>query len=531
MARYFISPKALQELATFAYTHAWLILPNLLKLEYWHSPCSFTILRVLHRLCRPQLRSFVLRTFPLAILKRQPTDLQLYSLIAQGDSEVEEVVMAMLKNVQTMCPDLRDFSVAVDEDSKPLVKAVLDTAMSFKHLTSFRCGSTTLPISISALVHLALLPNLQVLTFSTDRISWFKADFLLLDIKPRDTIFPALRDLAMLSTALHIPMKVLSYISSPHFTTLNVKVLKPVPRKQLLPFFYTIRGGRRPQRRASLKNISVSMDVACGDVPPAPITLPTIDSILCLHDIRVLHLDILCPWDVDDGFLNEVAECLPHLNALSLGVERPWHAQPQYANSVLTHRPSATFSGLLTVARECLELRSLGVEFDTDVGVSLDQPDVMHPYFPGARGCELEHFSVGFSRIPDGDDVALAGQLSNLFPDLQSFDSCWIELHDADEGRGRERIEREGAAYKMDADVVARMAECQQQAMAWATVQRTVQEFSLIRSQEQRWFIENVLPGKAKSKESRIPLELPRPITWEEFDVGKDMGLLFGATT
>ncbi|KAI1790174.1 hypothetical protein LXA43DRAFT_947512, partial [Ganoderma leucocontextum] len=323
--RYFIGPKALQELATFANVHQWLILPNLLKLEYWHGPCSFTILRVIHRLCRPQLRSFVLRTFPLALLKRPPTDLQLYSLISQGDNDAEEVVMTMLKKVQAICPDLRDFSIAVDEDSKPLVKAILDTAMSFKHLTSFRCGSTTLPISIPALVHLALLPNLEVLTFATDRVSWFKTDFLLLDVKPKSAVFPALRDLAMLSTTLHVPMKVLSYISSRHFATLSVKVLKPVPRKHLLPFFYRIRG-HKPRRRA-LKSISISMDVARsdgGDGPPDPIKLMTIESILRLPGIRVLHLDILCPWDVDDTFLIEVSECLPHLTALNLGVERPW---------------------------------------------------------------------------------------------------------------------------------------------------------------------------------------------------------------
>ncbi|KAM5534997.1 hypothetical protein V8D89_011370 [Ganoderma adspersum] len=532
VARYFIAAKALQELATFAHAHGWLILPNLLKLEYWHSPCSFTILRVLHRLCRPQLRSFALRTFPLALLKRPPTDLQLYSLIPQGDNDMEEVVMGILKRVQAICPDLHDFSVAVDEDSKPLVKAVLDTAMSFRHLTSFRCGSTTLPISIPALIHLALLPNLEVLTFSTDRVSWFQSDFLLLDIKPRSAVFPAIRDIAMLSTTLEVPMKILSYISSRHFTTLNVKVLKPVPRKNLIPFFNAIRGRwQQPRRRESLKNISISMDVVRSDgsdAPPDPIRLTTIDSILCLRGIRILHLDILCPWDVDDDFLFEVAECLPHLAALNLGAERPWHAHAQEKSDLLTYRPPATLEGLLEFARECLNLRNLGVEFDTDIRVPLSQPGMFRPPFPGARGCALEHLSVGFSRIdvgPGGDDamdVALAGQLSNLFPDLQTFDSCWLDLYDADQEREAARRVREGDAYKEDATVAARMDACWRQGMAWTTVQRTIQEFSLVRSQEQRWYIENVLPNKPKAKNGRNPNPIGFPSREERVSEGSD---------
>ncbi len=444
----------------------------------------------------------------------------------------------MLKKVQAICPNLHDFSVAVDEDSKPMVKAVLDTAMSFKHLTSFRCGSTTLPISIPALVHLALLPNLQVLTFATDRVSWFKTDFLLLDVKPKSAVFPALRDLAMLSTTLDVPMKVLSYISSPHFTTLNVKVLKPVPRKYLIPFFLSIRG-RSWRRRALLKNISISMDVVRSDgtdAPPTPITLTTVEAILCLGSIRVLHLDILCPWDVDDLFLIEVAGCLPHLTALNLGVERPWKGK----GGVLEHRPRATFTGLHFLARSCLGLRNLAVEFDTDPFVSLGHPDRMRPPFPGACGCALERLSVGFSRIEgEGADVALAGQLANLFPDLRTFDSCWLDLHDAEQECEAQRSAREGAAYRADAAVEARMDVCWQQATAWTTVQRTVQEFSLIRSQEQRWYIEKVLPGKAGVNAGRFPLGLPWHIAREElsesgsegsnFAMDQVLGFLFAA--
>ena len=451
---------------------------------------------------------------------------------------MEEVITGMLKRVQAICPDLHDFSVAVDEDSKPLVKAVLDTAMSFKHLTSFRCGSTTLPISIPALIHLALLPNLEVLTFSTDRVSWFQSDFLLLDVKPRSTVFPVLRDIAMLSTTVDVPMKILSYISSRHFTTLNVKVLKPVPRKNLIPFFSAIRGRwQQPRRRASLKNITISMDVVRSDgsdAPPDPIGLTTIDSILCLRGIRVLHLDLLCPWDVDDGFLFEVAECLPHLVALSLGVERPWHAHARAKSDLFTYRPPATFEGLLEFARECLDLRSLGVEFDTDVSVPLSQPGMFRPPFPGARGCALEHLSVGLSRIDVGDDaadVALAGQLSNLFPDLQTFDSCWLDLHDVDRERETARLVREGNAYKADPVVVARMDGCWRQAMAWTTVQRTIQEFSLIRSQEQRWYIEKVLPNKPKAKSERNTMGFPSREEWVSEDsdaMDEDTDFLFG---
>ncbi|KAI0754862.1 hypothetical protein C8Q80DRAFT_394500 [Daedaleopsis nitida] len=399
--------------------------------------------------------------------------------------DFEEDAVHILTRLQKLCPNLQQFGMYADPSSVHIGSVVMDACLSFKNLTSFDCGGTTLPLSFKAFTYLASLPNLQQLKFATDRKSWSFDDFWLLDHKPKDKIFPALRDLRMTTLTIRLAMKMLPYIHSRRLRHIEVKVIHAILRKQVLPLVYVICCLRGQYR---LEHVELSLDVIRSDgdksQPPEPIRGKTIIPFFSLISLRRLHLDIYCPWDIDDDSLKQVALSCPCLTTLELGVDRPW------PTDVLTRPlPRVTFIGLMWVALMCPRLETLGIEWHPDVDSAQKDRGAMMPIV-FTRESALTKLRVGFSRLPERDTLATTSLLSNFFPDLRTVESAWgarrrAEMREAQQIR--ERLEKDGGVYVPDPEQAERCKAYGNHGSQWTLVGQTVPEWSLIRGQERDW--------------------------------------------
>ncbi|KAI0686983.1 hypothetical protein C8Q76DRAFT_635718, partial [Earliella scabrosa] len=322
--RYVLHPSALRDLEAHFETAGWTILPNLRKLEFYPLPMPYTILRSLPSLCNPRLHTFHVKTYDsFEGISECPRPAE--------HQDFEEHAIVMLSRLLKICPELREFSLGVIPSSVPIVKSVVDACCSFRRLTSFCCGEMTLPLTFKAITHLALLPDLQVLMFASDRSFWTFDDFWLLDHKPKDKIFPSLRNLGMISSTIDVPLKLLPYVSSRHLEQITIKIDGGVSRKRVKPLFSAIADLKG---RKAIEHIHIVMDVlptnknstvtTDGDACPEPISETTLGPLLGLYKLSRLILDILCPWSINDDLLHRMSLVWPNLTVLELGIERPW---------------------------------------------------------------------------------------------------------------------------------------------------------------------------------------------------------------
>lgn len=491
--RFFIHSQALRTLEAYFEAQGWRILPHLRQLEHFLAPTlAYPTLRSVPFLCNPGLRSFHVRTYT------SPDDFASehngYPQPAEHQ-DFEEHVTFMLARLKELCPRLREFTLAVIPSSVPIVDATVDACLSFKHLTQFCCGETTLPITFKAFTHLALLPNLQVLRFASDRTYWTFDDFWLLDHKPKSKIFPALRDIGMIVLTIHLPLKILPYISSRQLKRVEVKVMHDVPRNQLNPLFSTISALKG---HASIDHIHMVFDVVRSDgdkkLPPDPICEKTLLPLLLLPQLSRLELDILCPWDINDTFLLDMSLAWRKLTILELGIHRPW--QPENLDDDTRPIPRVTFDGLIVVSRVCQYLQTLGVEWAPDVratprrNIGITVPNVFTHF------STLQQLRVGLSRIKAGEEMSLAGLLSNIFPQLREVESYWRTLYYTELDERETRIER-GEEVAPDEGRVERWAAYERKAEKWRVVEELLPELGLIRAQERTWNEEHGVYEKA----------------------------------
>ncbi|KAI0769997.1 hypothetical protein C8Q74DRAFT_1369232 [Fomes fomentarius] len=498
--RFFIHSQALRKLEAYFEAQGWRILPHLRQLEHFLAPTlAYPTLRSVPFLCNPGLRSFHVRTY------MSPDDFASeYNGHPQPEEhqDFEEHVTFMLARLKALCPKLREFTLAVIPSSVPIVNATMDACLSFKHLTEFCCGETTLPITFKAFTHLALLPNLQVLRFASDRTYWTFDDFWLLDHKPKSKIFPALRDIGMIVLTIDLPLKILPYISSRQLKRIEVKVMRDVPRNQINPLFSTILALKG---YTSIDHIHMMFDVVRSDgdknLPPDPICEKTLLPLLALPQLSRLELDILCPWDIDDAFLVRMSLAWPELTVLELGIHRPW--QPENLDDDTRPIPRVTFHGLIALSRVCPNLQTLGVEWAPDVrdthrrNMGCTVPNVF------TRLSALQQLRVGFSRIRAGEEMGVAGLLSNMFPQLREVESYWRTLYCIELDERETRIER-GEEVAPDEGRLERWATYERKAEKWRTVEEMLPELVLIREQERAWNEEHGVYEKAADEIVRM---------------------------
>ena len=396
-------------------------------------------------------------------------------------------------------PQLREFSIGVNPSSMPIVSAVIESICSFKHLTNLRCCGTTLPLPVKAFVHIALLPSLRTFSFAATDIYWTNSQFWLLDHKPRPKLFPALQELGIVTLSSSFAAKLLSYVGSRRLTRLVLKVIRDIPRKDVLRLLEAI---GNIDASDVLEHLYILLDVVSNDGQPgdpAPITGKTLQPLYALDRLTRIQLDIHCPWGVDDGDLHEMAYTWPMMTVLELGIERPWRGSS--ANSVLDlPPPRPTFYGLLMLSR-CLQLKTLGLEWNTDVNspeALMVQEDFSRPR-PDI--CMLGRLRIGLSRVLPGDELRVSGLLARLFLDLKRIETGWVVLWHEERTREQERQASEGEAYVADMPAAERIRAYLGIHTRWRAISQFAQECGFIRYQERNWYFSNYERGYTPSDE------------------------------
>ncbi|OJT09902.1 hypothetical protein TRAPUB_13645 [Trametes pubescens] len=470
--------------------------------------------RAFHVLFGPKLQKLDIYSFD------DPPPTVFVPPMAQAD---QEAFASMVHKLQEISPGLQELALSLRPGGSIIASAVSAVVPDLKHLVCLRLADGTAPISPATFAHLARLPNLEILAFSTDDSPWADTPKTLsAPGNAGETLFPALHRLHITAPTLALPIQLLRLVGSPHIESLAIDALKVVPRSQIRPLFRAI--GSMPARgNIQELEIQVREVIAHGAAPgapwdetppPRPIGQPTLSPLLALPHLVDLMLNICCPFDVDDTLLGTFATTWPHMDRLILGTSRTWgmistrdfpydagdvdddgtpdakedelaadiargHAVADATlgppheplDSAPSRSPRATLFGLRALAARNPDLDVLGLELTTNVSAGLELPRERAP----ARRA-LDTLSVGLSPIED--PFAVAAFLSHSFVEIARVESSWEEEMEGDEEDELEEdlfVEREGWS---DARLFRRR---------WLAVEMLVPMFEEIRRQERRW--------------------------------------------
>ncbi|TFK93063.1 hypothetical protein K466DRAFT_160374 [Polyporus arcularius HHB13444] len=186
VVNYVATPDVLRELVRVATAHNWRLLPNVHTIACEDDTPSVSISSHISHLFGPQLRAFRFE-------HHDPTKEPTFDEPPQAHVEHEEDITEMLRVVKMHAPQLVQLEIHVDPSSVSIVKALSDVALSCQSLVSFRCGAMNLPITPGALGHLALLPLLEYLSFTSVDGTFTVDEIRAFNRLPHAETFPRLR--------------------------------------------------------------------------------------------------------------------------------------------------------------------------------------------------------------------------------------------------------------------------------------------------------------------------------------------------
>lgn len=314
------SPSVYEALASILQSRP--LLPNVRVVEHYtlDSIYSHRILRSIHVLFGPRLLTLDLVA---GAHGRYPFNPDRPGLLDKVDWEDD--IACMLSKIEHLAPGLRNLELFIDPSSRVIAAAVSSVICGLNHLTSVRLRSDRFPLTPAAFAHLASLPSLTTLEFSTDQTFRRDSDFNpLLYTTPLP--FPALRDLRITTPTLELLVRFLAFITSPYIVSLIVTATADVSRCEL-PSLLSAIAAHPSCNSLQILYVDVNNVVRSDgrtDVAPSPICAETLVPLWGLPLIRELRLDVHCPFDVDDALLRKIGLKWVKLKHLMLGTQHPW---------------------------------------------------------------------------------------------------------------------------------------------------------------------------------------------------------------
>ena len=273
----------------------------------------------------------------------------------------------MLTRLHVIAPNLHRLVLNVEGQTSlahvhaPILSSV--AVNTSEHLRAFHVAN--MAINLFALRHLAELPTLTVLGIKLDdAITATDLEFLR---EPGKRHFPRLtgiylshsNDLSFLSLFLqHIQPTVA------HLRTIDFTVDVSIPFQQVTDFLNTVvnRDGVDV-----IEGISLKCWVSQESPGPHVLTEDHLRPFFALRALTCFDLDVKCEFDIDSTTLAKVAAAWPNLTTLGLG---PAHE---------AKASKVTLEGLIPLARECPQLKRLGLTIDAQT--PLEAPvDLNGPY-------------------------------------------------------------------------------------------------------------------------------------------------------
>ncbi|KAI0720574.1 hypothetical protein C8T65DRAFT_724949 [Cerioporus squamosus] len=396
---------------------------------------------------------------------------------------VKEDIANMLGALGSHAPDLRKLSVAVDNTSPSIVKAFWGVVLLCQNLVSINHYSSEFPITPAALRHLASLPFLEELTFSSKDGSFTLEETKAFDRLPRSKTFPRLCSVEMVLRNLSVATVFVRHISSPFLQGLDVVIMEGVgvPYKAVIPFFRAL---RKLPGIPSLESVNVQFDAYCDEEHkdgPQPISHQMLRPLLASPNMSCFELRVGCPFELNDAFLEDMVRAWPHMRILRLG---------EYYPQDLEYTPKVTLNAIITMARGWPRLKEMSLCFDADVSrvppSRLKELRKSNRADPGGKALhDLDFMNVGLTKIHD--EMAVAAIVSELFTPVGEAYSSWGDQAQEEEEEERRRMEEEGDAFVPDPDVAARIALYMDYADRWSSMYELMSQIDLIRRQEQNW--------------------------------------------
>ncbi|KAI0647943.1 hypothetical protein C8Q79DRAFT_924986 [Trametes meyenii] len=339
-------------------------------------------------------------------------------------------------------------------------------ASKFHHLTTFK--TFTQPLEPRALFHLASLPSLRVIgaqldhRFDEEMLSFFNP------VRRRaGRSFHGLVELRLdHDDFVQLPRTVIRAVQSFRLHCVHVRIRRGITRAEhIRELFKTLAGSDacavihtvRLELGDLMYNIATLQDVVSGE---------TLAPLYALKRLSHLSLHVKGPVTITDEDLSDAASAWPQLTHL--------HLEPGYRVSPLdgvVFKPSATFAGLVTLARGCPLLEHLGVAINPHTAALPDARGTADLRMRPGRGVlhrALRRLDIGLSPLEEGKDVLFAAALSDVFPGLQYIGDHWRYVPTQPMVDGAARARREAYAKR------------------WGNVRRLFPTLVQVRVQERR---------------------------------------------
>ncbi|KAI0667630.1 hypothetical protein C8Q78DRAFT_993957 [Trametes maxima] len=338
----------------------------------------------------------------------------------------------------------------------------------FRNLVSFK--TFTQPVEPQALCHLSRLPFLRMIGVQLDHR--FDKEMLSLFDPVRGDAGRGFYGLVELrldhNDYVQLPRAVLSTVRSFRLRYVHIRVRYGITSAEdIRDLFKTLAGSNacaaihtvRLELGDLMYNIATLQGVVSGR---------TLAPLYALKRLSYLSLHAKGPVTVTNQDLCDAASAWPRLTHL--------HLEPGYRLSPLdgtVFKPSATFAGLVALARRCPLLEHIGIALDPHTAALPDVHGVADLNTRPAQGFvhrALRWLDVGLSPLEEGEDVRFAAALSDVFPGLQYMNNHWQYMYP-------------GPVV----NAVAAMLQREEYAERWGDVRRLVSVFVHVREQERRW--------------------------------------------
>lgn len=326
---------------------------------------------------------------------------------------IERLTFAPSLTVLTVKADGRERGYCRDIDLDHLSIPLATASAAFRSLTSLSVPE--IPLLPSALSHLASIASLQ------DAEIYIRSRDFDWGCLPTNTAcataFMLLHCLSIRSDSLECVIALLRAFAFPFLEEIVVQVEDLVYDILFKSFAQEL--ASRPFARERMTTIDLRLGQLSNEPlnEAVPIYLRAeLAPLFALSALQALSIRGHCHVILDDAALDDVSRAWPGITALYLEPAR----RSKDALVIRLHNPAwppATMTGLLCIAEQCHQLRSLGLVLDLDTLPSTSELRRARARLT-ARGtpCPLRNFAVGWSRL--GDHIRLASTLSAWFPAL-----------------------------------------------------------------------------------------------------------------
>ncbi|KAI0657295.1 hypothetical protein C8Q70DRAFT_919833 [Cubamyces menziesii] len=377
-------------------------------------------------------------------------------VMAEWSKKSERAIVSALKAYGHDGSQLRSLKFKCSES--PLIeRAVLDLAKRQHHLLSLRYAwETAMPLN--TIVHFSAMHQLREISIRADQKTTLKLSEDA--IAGSRSFFPSLHLLSVHADTLALCERWLRMVQSPALDGISFVVDQPPAAPALQAFFASlVRDDRMRSKLRSLRFASTNPRTRgeAGQV----VTSGTLEPLLRLS-LTALQLEPGMPIDIDDAFVERMANAWPSIRTLELGAE--WRREGLFSR--------VTIQGLIPLALRCEDLTKLALTFNTDTSAFDGRYDIGLRPLNGVSFDPWNHFvlGVGASMVYHQTNIAmLSSVLSDLCPGLRALQTAW----DRAEGRGTDSGEWDSQEDEVET--------------AWYQIGRYTKEMARIRRQERLW--------------------------------------------